>query len=365
MGLKCGIVGLPNVGKSTLFNALTQSQKAEAQNYPFCTIEPNSATVSVPDKRLSSLAEIASSKKIIPSFIDFVDIAGLVEGASKGQGLGNKFLSHIREVDAIVHVVRCFEDKDIAHVRGKIDPVDDIEIIDTELILADLESVEKRITNLQKKAKNNDKDAKVDLELLEQIFPLLKEGRPARQIATKDNKHQVNLLQLLSAKPVIYVCNVNEDEASSGNKLTQAVESLANAQGTKAVVISAKIESEIAIMQSAEEKEQFLSVLGLEESGMDKITRSCYELLDLQSYFTIGPKEAHSWTFEKGISAPKAAGIIHSDFERGFICAEVISTNDYLEYKSESKLKELGKVRLEGKEYKVNDGDIINFRFNV
>jgi hypothetical protein len=365
MSLKCGIVGLPNVGKSTLFNALTQSEKAQAENYPFCTIEPNSAVVAVPDKRLYELAKVASSQKIIPSYVEFVDIAGLVEGASKGQGLGNKFLSHIREVDAIVHVVRCFEDKDVTHVRGKVDPIDDADIIETELILADLESVEKRISNLQKKAKNNDKEAKETLELLELIYPLLREGKPARTIADKDNQDKLNALQLLTTKPILYVCNVNEEEAASGNKLTQDLHALALKQQTKSVVISAKIESEIAIINDQEEREQLLSVLNLEESGVDKIIRACYEILDLNSYFTIGPKEAHSWTFKKGISAPKAAGIIHSDFERGFICAEVAGVNDYLEYGSESKLKEVGKLRLEGREYRVNDGDIINFRFNV
>jgi GTP-binding protein YchF len=365
MGLKCGIVGLPNVGKSTLFNALTQSQKAQAENYPFCTIEPNSATVAVPDKRLYELAKLAGSQKIIPSYIEFVDIAGLVEGASKGEGLGNKFLAHIREVDAIVHVVRCFEDKDIAHVRGKVDPVDDIEIIETELVLADLESVEKRIANLQKKAKANDKAAKETIALLESVYPLLKDGRPIRAIVTKENQDEINSLQLLTSKPILYVCNVNEEEAISGNEFTKRVANLAEQQKTQAIIISAKIESEIALINNLDEKAEFLQVLGLAESGVDKIIRSCYQILDLSSYFTIGPKEAHSWTFKKGIKAPQAAGIIHSDFERGFICAEVISTEDYLKYGSESKIKELGKMRLEGREYKVDDGDIINFRFNV
>ena len=365
MGLQCGIVGLPNVGKSTLFNALTQSRKAEAQNYPFCTIEPNIATVAVPDERLSHLAKIAGSQKIIPSYVDFLDIAGLVQGASKGDGLGNKFLSHIRQVDAIVHVVRCFEDKDVVHVRGAVDPLNDVSVIDTELVLADLESVDKRIDSLQKKAKNNDQEAKNLLELLHQVRQVLNQERPARDMMALENYDQIKALQLLTTKQVLYVCNVAEADAATGNDFTAQVAEFAAAQNAKSLVISAKIESEIALMQSAAERAEFLSFVGLQESGVAQIIKSCYEILDLHSYFTVGPKEAHSWTFKKGICAPQAAGIIHSDFERGFICAEVVSSDDYLIHGSESKLKELGKLRLEGREYKVKDGDVINFRFNV
>ncbi len=365
MGVNLGIVGLPNVGKSTLFNALTCSQKAEAQNYPFCTIEPNAATVSVPDQRLYDLAKLAGSQKIIPSFIEFVDIAGLVEGASKGDGLGNKFLSHIRQVDAIVHMVRCFEDQDVVHVRGNVDPLSDIEIIETELVLADLESVEKRLANAQKKAKNNDPEAKELLQVLQKVYPCLAQGSAARTLLGTQDDAAVHALQLLSTKPILYVCNVSEQDALSGNKMTQEVSAFAAKSGAMALVISAKIEAEIAIIEDVQERKDFLDAMGLEQSGMSKIIRACYSLLGLCSYFTIGPKEAHSWTFKTGISAPQAAGIIHSDFEKGFICAEVISTADYLEYGSEAKLKEVGKVRLEGREYKVCDADIINFRFNV
>ncbi len=364
MTLRCGIVGLPNVGKSTLFNALTQSQKAEAANYPFCTIEPNAAIVSLADERLKKLADIAGSQKIIPSWIEFVDIAGLVQGASKGEGLGNKFLSHIREVDAIVHVVRCFQDKDIHHVRGKVDPLDDIEIIQTELVLADLESAQKRLPSLQKKAKT-DKEAKLLLEMLEQVYPLLEQGIMARKIITPENQDQFKLLQLLTTKPTLYVCNVNEDSAAFGNELTQKVREFAVVSKSDAIVISAQIESDIAQISSEDEKLQLLNMLGLSCSGINRIIEGCYGILDLACYFTIGPKEAHSWTFRKGMSAPAAAGIIHSDFERGFICAETISYQDYIEYGSESRVKEAGKLRLEGKEYKVRDADVINFRFNV
>jgi hypothetical protein len=364
MSPRCGIVGLPNVGKSTLFNALTQSQKAQAANYPFCTIEPNAAIVSVPDERLNILAKVAGSQKIISSCIELIDIAGLVQGASKGEGLGNKFLSHIREVDAIVQVVRCFKNKDIMHVRGKIDPLDDIEIIETELILADLESVEKRLPGLEKRAKT-DKEAKLLLEMLQEVYPLLQQGILARQIITPKNQDQFKLLQLLTTKPMLYVCNVDEDDVVNGNALTKQVQQFAHTRKSDSIVISAQIESDIALTSSVEERFQLLDMLGLVESGINKIIRGCYFILDLNCYFTVGPKEAHSWTFRKGISAPQAAGIIHSDFERGFICAEIISYEDYVEYGSENKVKESGKLRLEGKEYKVRDGDVINFRFNV
>ncbi|MDF2965441.1 MAG: ychF [Rickettsiaceae bacterium] len=366
MGFKCGIVGLPNVGKSTLFNALTATIAAEAANYPFCTIEPNNGIVAVPDHRLNQLAAIAESKKIIPAQMEFVDIAGLVKGASKGEGLGNQFLAHIREVDAIIHVLRCFEDPDITHVHGKVDPLGDAEVIETELILADLESVEKRLPNLEKKAKNGDKISKEQFEILQPIYKVLADGKPARVlIKDKEDEEAFKPLNLLTTKPILYVCNVLEDEAATGNAMTEQVGSKAAAEGAKHLIISSKIEAEISNLDSDEEKKEFLSAIGLKETGLHRIIRAGYDILDLKSYFTVGPKETHAWTFKDGISAPQAAGIIHTDFEKGFIRAEVIAFDDYIKYNGESGAKEVGKMRLEGKEYKVKDGDIIHFRFNV
>ena len=366
MGFKCGIVGLPNVGKSTLFNALTCTAAAEAANYPFCTIEPNVGRVAVPDERLTKLAEIASSAKIIPTQIEFVDIAGLVRGASKGEGLGNQFLGHIREVDAIVHVLRCFEDTDITHVEGKIDPVADAETVETELILADLESVEKRMPALEKKAKVGDKLAKEQIELLKRLQVILAEGKPARDLkVTDDEKPALKLLQLITSKPVMYVCNVKEEDAATGNHFSESVMKKAASEKAECVVISSKIESEIANLESADEKQEFLETLGLSETGLSQIIKRGYGLLDLTTFFTIGPKEAHAWTVRKQALAPEAAGVIHTDFEKGFIRSETISFADYVQFKGEQGTKEAGKMRLEGKEYKVQDGDILHFRFNV
>jgi GTP-binding protein YchF len=366
MGLKCGIVGLPNVGKSTLFNALTKSQAAAAANYPFCTIEPNNGIVPVDDPRLAILAQLAGSAKLIPAYIEFVDIAGLVRGASKGEGLGNQFLGHIREVDAILHVLRCFEDKDITHVHDKVDPMHDAEIINTELILADLESVEKRLPGVKKRFQNGDKALKEQLELLEQARVCLNDGKPVRSlIKTEEESDAFKALQLLTSKPLLYICNVLESEAVAGNKLSEAIIELATTESTSAVIISSKIESEIATLESEEERQMFLETIGLNETGLSKIVKAAYKILNMQSYFTIGPKEAHAWTFRTGTKAPKAAGIIHTDFEKGFIRAEVISYLDYVNYGSETKVKDAGKMRVEGKEYVVQDGDVMHFRFNV
>ena len=364
MRLKCGIVGLPNVGKSTLFNALTASSNAEAANYPFCTIEPNTGVVPVPDSRLNRLAKTAGSAKIIPEFIEFVDIAGLVKGASKGEGLGNKFLSHIREVDAIIHVLRCFDDPDITHVHGKIDPVEDAEVIETELIIADLDSVDKRLPNLIKKAKT-DKILQLQVELLEICRKVLEEGRPVRSLIGKVDAKELAALQLLTSKPILYVCNVLESEATSGNSYSQLVEQKATSEGANVVIISSKIEAEISILEDPIEKQEFLESLNLSEPGLSKIIKLAHSLLGLKSFFTIGPKEAHAWTFETGSLAPAAAGIIHTDFEKGFIRAEVISCEEYLAIGSEARAKELGKMRVEGKEYVMQDGDVVHFRFNV
>ena len=365
MGFKMGIVGLPNVGKSTLFNALTQTAAAQAANYPFCTIEPNVGDVGVPDNRLETLAGIAKSAQIIPTRLTFVDIAGLVRGASKGEGLGNQFLANIREVDAIAHVVRCFEDTDITHVEGKIDPVADIETIETELMLADLDSLEKRVTALEKKAKGADKEAKESLDLVNRALPLLREGKPARMVERKPEEEKLfDMLGLLSSKPVLYVCNVEEASADKGNAYSERVFQRAKEEGAKAVVVSAKIESEVAVLPMAEQAE-YLDAIGLAEPGLNRVIRAGYELLGLITYFTVGPKEARAWTITRGTRAPQAAGVIHTDFEKGFIRAETIAYPDYVSLKGEAGARDAGKLRLEGKEYTVQDGDVMHFRFNT
>jgi GTP-binding protein YchF len=364
MGFKCGIVGLPNVGKSTLFNALTQTAAAQAANYPFCTIEPNVGDVAVPDERLETLSAIAGSKEIIPTRLTFVDIAGLVRGASKGEGLGNQFLANIRECDAIAHVVRCFEDDDITHVDGKIAPLADIETIETELMLADLESLEKRVPALEKKAKTGgDKEAKELLDLMTRCLVLLREGKPARVVEVKPDERKAFLgLGLLSSKPVLYVCNVEEASADKGNAFSAEVEAHAKAEGAVAVVVSAQIESEIAVM-SAGEQAEFLEAVGLAEPGLNRVIRAGYRLLHLITYFTVGPKEARAWTVAQGTKGPAAAGVIHTDFEKGYIRAETIAYDDYVAGKGEAGAREAGKFRLEGKEYVVADGDVLHFRF--
>jgi GTP-binding protein YchF len=366
MGFKCGIVGLPNVGKSTLFNALTETQAAQAANYPFCTIEPNVGQVSVPDPRLDTLAGIAKSAKIIPTQLGFVDIAGLVKGASQGEGLGNQFLGNIREVDAIVHVLRCFENDDIQHVANKVDPIADAEVVETELLLSDLESLEKRVPNLVKKGQQGDKEAKIAASVLSQALELLREGKPARLTVPKDEEEQRAFAQaqLITAKPVLYVCNVNEDEAAKGNALSGAVFAKAKAEGANAVVVSAAIEADLVTMEM-DERLVFLEEMGLSETGLTRVIRSGYDLLHLLTFFTVGPKEARAWTFEKGRKAPQAAGEIHSDFERGFIRAETIAFDDYVALNGESGARDAGKLRQEGKEYVVKDGDVLHFKFNV
>ena len=366
MGFNCGIVGLPNVGKSTLFNALTSTIAAEAANYPFCTIEPNVGRVNVPDDRLEWLQKIDGSEKIVPTQLEFVDIAGLVKGASKGEGLGNQFLANIREVDAIVHVLRCFEDSNITHVEGGVDPIRDSEIVETELMLSDLESLEKRVLPIQKKANSGDKDSKIWLTVIEPVLDALRAGKPARIAEPEDieKKKLFRQLYLLTSKPVLYVCNVDEDSASKGNKYSDLVFEKAKKEGNSVVIISAEIEAEVATL-SLEEQGEFLSSLGLAETGLKRVIRAGYELLNLQTFFTSGPKETHAWTITKGMLAPNAAGVIHSDFERGFIRAEIISYEDYIFYKGEVGAKEAGKLRSEGKNYVMQDGDIAHFLFNV
>jgi GTP-binding protein YchF len=366
MGFKCGIVGLPNVGKSTLFNALTQTAAAQAANYPFCTIEPNVGEIAVPDPRLDQLAVLGKSEKIVPTRITFVDIAGLVRGASKGEGLGNQFLATIREVDAIVHVVRCFEDSDITHVDGKIDPIADIETIDTELMLADLDSLEKRTDNLEKKAKGSGEDAreaKEALDLVKRALDLLRDGKPARLVERKPEEERLfHSLGLLTSAPVLYACNVDEGSAAAGNEFSKRVEERAKAEGAVCVVISAKIESEIATLP-AEERKDYLEAVELEEAGLDRLIRAGYGLLQLVTYFTVGPKEARAWTITRGTKAPQAAAVIHSDFERGFIRAETIGFDDYVKLGGEAGARDAGRLRLEGKDYVVADGDVLHFRF--
>jgi ribosome-binding ATPase len=363
MGFKCGIIGLPNVGKSTLFNALTETAAAQAANYPFCTIEPNVGEVAVPDPRLAALAGLAKSAEIIPTRLTFVDIAGLVRGASKGEGLGNQFLANIREVDAIAHVVRCFSDGDVTHVEGRIDPVADIETIETELMLADLDSLEKRAAALEKKAKGGDKDAKETLGLMQRALALLREGRPARLIERKPEEEQaLRMLGLLSSKPVLYVCNVDEGSAATGNAFSEAVAARARAEGAGCVMISAKIEAEIAVL-SRDERAEYLAAVGLAEPGLDRLIRAGYALLDLVTFFTVGPKETRAWTITRGTRAPQAAGVIHTDFERGFIRAETIAYDDYVALGGEAGARDAGRLRLEGKDYAVADGDVLHFRF--
>ncbi|MDG5751327.1 redox-regulated ATPase YchF [Qipengyuania sp. XHP0211] len=366
MGFRCGIVGLPNVGKSTLFNALTETQAAQAANYPFCTIEPNVGQVAVPDERLDKIAGIAKSAKVVPTQLAFVDIAGLVKGASQGEGLGNQFLGNIREVDAIVHVLRCFEDDDIQHVSNKVDPIADAEVVETELMLSDLESLEKRVPAAAKRATGGDKEAKIMASVLGQALDLLRDGKPARLTEPKDDEEarMFRQAQLLTAKPVLYVCNVAEEDAAKGNALSDLVFEKAKAEGAEAVVVSAAIESELVAMPQ-EDRAEYLAELGLDESGLSRVIRAGYKLLGLKTFFTAGPKESRAWTFPDGAKAPQAAGEIHTDFERGFIRAETIAYDDYVALGGEGGAKEAGKLRQEGKEYVVQDGDVMLFKFNV
>ncbi len=365
MGFKCGIVGLPNVGKSTLFNALTKTANAQAANYPFCTIEPNVGDVAMPEPRLDVIAKIGGSAQIIPTRMNFVDIAGLVKGASKGEGMGNQFLANIRETDAVIYVLRCFEDEDITHVDGRIDPMSDFETIETELMLSDLESLEKRKGGLEKKIKQNDKDALQTMRLIETAIAVLEDGKPARTAEIEeDDKKAWKMLQLLTSKPVLYVANVDEESAADGNDYSAKVLAHAKAEGSQAVIISAQIESEMALLDD-EEQAEYLDAIGLKEPGLNRLIRAGYALLGLETYFTVGPKEARAWTFQTGWTAPKCAGVIHGDFEKGFIRAETTAYEDYVAHNGEQGAKEAGKVRQEGKDYIVKDGDIMLFKFNV
>jgi hypothetical protein len=364
MGFKCGIVGLPNVGKSTLFNALTQTANAEASNYPFCTIEPNIGEVGVPDIRLIKLGDISKSINVIPTRLNFVDIAGLVEGASKGEGLGNKFLSNIRETEAIAHVVRCFENENITHVNNKIDPISDIQTIETELLLADIQNLENRKAGLERKIKSNDEISKLTYKLIEEIIESLNEGKPARDMLIDDKNRKIyQELNLLTSKPIFYICNVEENDAASGNNYTEKVQKYAEEINCKSITISASTEAELSVL-SDEEKVEYLKSIGLQETGLNKVIKTGYEILNLVTYFTSGPKETRAWTIRKDTQAPKAASVIHTDFEKGFIRAETISFDDFIKNNGENGAKEAGKMRLEGKDYIVQDGDVMHFRFN-